>query len=341
MASIRKRGNRWYVQVRKKGFSPVYGTFDTKAQAQAWAREQEARADRDDYAPDLRKLRTVSLADLIDRYLKEITPEKRSAESETLRLRKLRGHPLAELALAEVEPKHIASYRDERLAVAAPATVKRELAILQHLFTVAERDWNLGRRRNPVACIRQPKVNNARDRRLRKGEWERLRTAVQACRNPMVLPVVEFALETGMRRSEILALHWRNVDLQQRTAFLPTTKNGRPRTVPLTEGALAILLRQRQVSRGDRVFPISPNAFRLSWERAKRRAGLIDLRFHDLRHEAISRFCELGLSIPEVSVISGHRDPRMLFRYAHLRPADLALKLARLTSGDGQQKEAA
>jgi len=342
MASIRKRGNGWSVQVRRKGFSPLYRTFGTKAAAQAWAREQEAKADRNDNLPDLRQLRSLTVADLIDRYAKEITPKKRSANSELPRLQKFREHSLARLPVTDLEPKHIAAYRDERLARAAPATVKRELAILQHVFAVAERDWNLGSGRNPVAAIRHPKIKNARDRRLRKGEWTRLVSALRACRNPLVLPIVEFAVETGMRRSEILSLLWANVDLQQRTAHLPTSKNGNPRTVPLTEGALAVFHRLRKISKGAQVFPISANAFRLAWERAKRRAGLIDLRFHDLRHEAISRFCELGLSIPEVAVISGHRDARMLFRYTHLRPSDLALKLARLTSSDTPElKEAA
>jgi integrase len=73
--------------------------------------------------------------------------------------------------------------------------------------------------------------------------------------------------------------------------------------------------------------PISANAFRLAWERVKRRAGVEDFRFHDLRHEAISRFFEIGLSVPEVALISGHRDPRMLFRYTHLRPETIARKL--------------
>ena len=78
---------------------------------------------------------------------------------------------------------------------------------------------------------------------------------------------------------------------------------------------------------GKRLFPMSANALRLAWERLKRRAGIRDLRFHDLRHEAISRFFEMGLSIPEVSLISGHKDVRMLLRYTHLRPADVAQKL--------------
>ncbi|GGF07586.1 hypothetical protein GCM10007285_39370 [Stappia taiwanensis] len=129
-----------------------------------------------------------------------------------------------------------------------------------------------------------------------------------------------------MRRGEILGLVWENIDLKARTAAIHQTKNGHARTVPLSAAAVAIL--NTFHSRSGAVFPISANALRLSWERVKERAQLRDLRFHDLRHEAVSRFFELGLSVPEVALISGHRDPRMLFRYTHPKPTDIAKKLA-------------
>ena len=91
---------------------------------------------------------------------------------------------------------------------------------------------------------------------------------------------------------------------------------------------------QRQRNDTPSPFPVTPNGFRLAWDRLRRRAGLSDLRFHDLRHEAISRFFELGLNIPEVAVISGHKDPRMLFRYTHLRAADLVDKIVATDSLD-------
>ena len=127
-----------------------------------------------------------------------------------------------------------------------------------------------------------------------------------------------------MRRSEILPLTWGNVDIQNGTCHLPMTKNGSPRTVPLTPRALQILKSLPQNS--EQVFPISSNPVRLSWDKLRARAGINDLRFHDLRHEAITRLFERGLSIAEVDLISGHRDPRMLLRYAHLRAEDVANK---------------
>ncbi|PTD19176.1 site-specific integrase [Sphingomonas fennica] len=121
-------------------------------------------------------------------------------------------------------------------------------------------------------------------------------------------------------------LEWRYIDRLNRTAHIPDTKTSHPRTIPLNDQALSILDHLEEVD--DRVFPITPMALKLAWNRLRIRAGLPDLRLHDLRHEAISRFSEMGLTTIELSVISGHRDPRMLFRYAHLRPSDIAKKLA-------------
>ena len=105
------------------------------------------------------------------------------------------------------------------------------------------------------------------------------------------------------------------------------TKNGSGRRVPLTDRAVQILTSLRR--EGGLVFPVTSKALQIAWRRLARRAGIEDLRFHDLRHEAISRLFERGLNVPEVAVMSGHRDPRMLFRYTHPRPEDIARKLAR------------
>ena len=169
-----------------------------------------------------------------------------------------------------------------------------------------------------------------RERRLRSGELERLIKAARTCRNPYVIPIISLAVETGMRRGEIISIQWDNLDLEKRTLLIPHSKNGYARTIPLTSGALGILKGLwdiKSISNGSgplsdsvsepSMFPITANAFRLAWQRVKSRAGIDDLHFHDLRHEAISRFFEMGLNAPEVALISGHRDMRMLFRYTH------------------------
>ena len=127
--------------------------------------------------------------------------------------------------------------------------------------------------------------------------------------------------ETAMRRSEILALHWENIDQNYTIATLPDTKNGSKREVPLTRKAnqlLGSLSKQEEF-----VFPTSDCAVRHAWDRLVKRAGIKDLRFHDLRHEAVSRFFEMGLSVPEVASISGHKDYRMLASYTHIRSPNL------------------
>ena len=150
---------------------------------------------------------------------------------------------------------------------------------------------------------------------------------VQLTLNPHIWPIITFAIETGIRQSEILDLTWENINLEKQLAYLPLTKNGSSREVPFSTKAVDVLKDQRSRQDCPTPFPVNANAFRLAWERLRKRADLCDLRFHDLRHEAISRFFELGLSIPEVALISGHKDAKMLFRYTHLKAGSLIIKL--------------
>jgi integrase len=178
---------------------------------------------------------------------------------------------------------------------------------------------------NPLGKLRLPFSPNRRERRLKEGELHKIITAARSCRNPLIVPIILLAVATGMRRGEILSLRWEHVDSERRALLIPHTKNGHSRTLPLTRDATEVL---DGVGRtGDRVFPMSGNAFRLSWDRLRARAGISDLHFHDLRHEAISRFFEKGLSVPEVAFLSGHRDARMLFRYTHPLRSEIMKKI--------------
>ena len=136
-------------------------------------------------------------------------------------------------------------------------------------------------------------------------------------------------MRTNMNCMRNTRARWSDVDVDARTLGIREAKNGHPRTIPLSSAAVAVLegCRSPEATYGDLVFGVSPNAVRLAWEHMRRKAGLEDLRFHDLRHEAISRFFEKGLSMPEVAMISGHRDPRMLFRYTHPKAQEVARKL--------------
>ena len=149
-------------------------------------------------------------------------------------------------------------------------------------------------------------------------ERECLTTAASSQRNIYIAPIIEFAIETGMRRSEILKLRWCDIDLVNGFASLFDTKNGEDRRALLTRRCIEALQQVPQTN--EQVFPISATCLHLAWNRARKKAGISDLRFHDLRHEAVSRFFEMGMSVPEVALISGHKDVRQLFRYTHLNP---------------------
>ncbi|WP_274426180.1 tyrosine-type recombinase/integrase [Chelativorans sp. YIM 93263] len=326
MASIRKRNGRWQVQVRRTGQRPISKTFQHKSDALQWAREQEVQADRGALTIDGTLLRKTTLGQLVDRYIDEVTPLKRSAIAESYVLMVFRQHRICKLALRELSSAHFAEYRDERLQSISPSGLKREFTVLKHIFTVATRDWAIPLTQNPVTQVRFNVAEIRRDRRLRNDEFQKLQDCARKSRNPNLLPVVLF-VETAMRRGEILNLGWTDIEFERSLLKIREAKNGYSRTIPLTAKALEILANQpRHCSR---VFPTTGNAIRLGWEKLVRRAGIGNLHFHDLRHEAISRFFEMGLTVPEVASISGHRDPRMLLRYAH---ADRQRVLGKLCS---------
>lgn len=277
--------------------------------------------------PDLRQLRTTTVGDLLDRYRTTITVAKRSAKNEAIRIACLQRSDLAKLSLSAATPDRFAAYRDQRLTKVAPATVRKELALLRHMFRIARQEWNLPLQKNPLIDLKMPPPGRARTRRIGEGEIERLEKAIAHLRNPLMRGVIRFAIETGMRRSEILKLRAEHLDRSRRILHIPETKNGHPRTIPLTSGAIGILDEIGSDKNGS-IFPVSPNSVRLAWERVRCNANIVDMHFHDLRHEAISRFFERGLTIPEVALISGHRDVRMLFRYTHLKAEDVAARLA-------------
>jgi integrase len=189
---------------------------------------------------------------------------------------------------------------------------------------------------NPVRQIEQPEPSRPRERRLRVEETCAFWNAVERAKAAWVRPFIVLAIETGMRRGELLSIMWRDVDLSSRVIRVQLTKNGHERTIPLTPIAAQTLSSWPKTH--SRVFPVTAVAVRQAWDRLVKRASLRDLRLHDLRHEAVSRFFELGLTAPEVALISGHRDARMLFRYTHLRPEAVAQKLAAAQSTEWSQK---
>jgi len=332
MANFRKRGpQQWQAQIRKKGYPAQVKTFNTRSAAERWAREVEHAMDQGAFI-SRSTAESTTLGELLARYQEEITPSKRGAGPETARIRALLRDPLAQRVVASIRGVDVARYRDERLKEVSPGTVKRDLVIVSHLFEVARKEWGIPVA-NPVRDIKTPAHNKARERRLESGwggnesEEGRLLKACREARNPYLLPLVHLALETAMRQGELVSLRWEHIDLGRRIAYLPDTKNGEARTVPLSTTAIATLRSLPRSLNGQVFTGLTTQAVKIAFARAIRRAGLADLHFHDLRHEATSRLFERGLNLMEVASITGHKDLRMLRRYTHLRAEDLAKKL--------------
>ena len=322
MGTIRKRNGKFQAQIRRDGVPPLSKTFTMKKDAVVWVRGIEARIDAGEV--NVAAPKATSLADLIKRYSQEITPLKKGRDTEQRRLSRLLRDPISITSLLKLTSAKLAEFRDRRINDGVRAA-QYDLILIKHCIKIARLEWGVSMPNNPVDSIRIPNGIRRRERRLKKGEYEALREAAQHCKNLLIWPMIDFAIETAMRRSEILALRWENIDDKYTIATLPDTKNGSKREVPLTIKAKQLL---GSLSKEEEyVFPMSDCAVRHTWDRLVRRAGIKNLRFHDLRHEAVSRFFEMGLSVPEVASISGHKDYRMLASYVHLNSDIFSRKL--------------
>ena len=232
MATITKRKNGWCVQVRRKGYAARNRTLPTKTEALAWGREQEGLIDKGQLPVTEVQLKVTTLAQLIGQYRSTVTPTKRSSETEGLRLGRMMGDKVMDRMLIDLEPGDFASYRDRRLKLVKPGTVRRELYLFANAIDIATKEWGYPFRTNPVRLINMPIANDARDRRLEEGEAEALREALSTNRNPFIRPIVELAIETGLRRREVLELARNNVDVNspEFSRHLPLSKSAAVRT---------------------------------------------------------------------------------------------------------------
>jgi integrase len=326
VATIEKRGKFWRVKIRRQGAPAQTRTFESKTAAQRWARGLETELDCG-ILIDRRPAERTTLSEILEHYRRDVTPTKRGARDENLRLKAMALRPFARIRMAALTSSYLAAYRDERLKRVSGATVNREFNVLSHAIDTARREWEIHIPFNPCTLVRRPPQGRPRSRRLQGDEEQRLLAQCRAARNPWLAHFVIFALETGMRRGELLSLQWVNVDLNKRTALLPITKNRDSRGVPLSSRALTVL-RSLPLSTTGRVFgELTADALRLSYRHAVARAGITGLRFHDLRHEATSRLFEKGLNVMEVASVTGHKTLQMLKRYTHLNAVDLAARL--------------
>lgn len=330
MATVSKRGDRqWQAKVRRKGHV-ASATFETKARAEAWARQIESDIDAGRFHPGRLEAEKVTLAEALDRYLVERVPLKKGIKQNTGIVKAWRGWKLAGRSLAAIRASDVSAWRDEKLKEAAPQTVVHHLNLLSNLYNVAASDWGMESLINPVSRIKKPTLPSGRDRRLSAEEEPVLLAACDTSLSKWLGPMVRLAMATAMRQGEMVDLMWSDIDLDRRTAVLRETKNGTTRTVPLSSAALEVLRGLAAEARGNgKVFDIQVGrAVTHAFAKGCKIAGIEGLHFHDLRHEATSRLFErTDLRDIEIASITGHKTMEMLKRYAHLRAGDLADRL--------------
>ena len=291
------------------------------------ARQQQIRGGQMDRSAD------VTFGHVAERYLKFKSDHgKRSLHQDKWILEKqLLPAFGAGLPIRQLSAEKIAAYEERRITKVSAWTVRNDLTVLRHLLRLAQRKWNYLDR---VPEIELPKAPSGRTRYLTEGEIKKLLAACEQSRNPHLTAIVTLALNTGMRKTEILGLTWERVELDKDLGFnaritLYETKNGEPRGVPLNTaaGAALIELEPDPDKREGRVFKRKDGSewgqIRTGFEKAVERAGLSDFRFHDLRHTAASHLAMRGRPLKEIQEILGHKSFSMTLRYAHLSPRHL------------------
>ncbi|MBM3114978.1 site-specific integrase [Jeongeupia naejangsanensis] len=331
MASYRKRSAGWRAEIARQGVRES-ATFDTKAEAVAWATKREAEIM--DGAGG--KLPTRTLAQALERYRTEVSPSKGGARWEVVRLQAFqrRGDdPFFEMIdqpLADIDASDWASWRDKRLQQVSAATVNRELNLIRSVLENARREW-LWTKTNSLTDVRRPASTPPRDRRVSEDEIQRMCFALgyvdgQAPSNSTQRIAVAFllAIETAMRAGELCALTWDRVHLAGRFVTLTKTKNGDKRNVPLSKKAASLI--QLLPRNGVQVIGVSTATLDTLWRRARQKALIDNLHFHDSRHEALTRLAK-KLSVLDLARMVGHRDPRSLMIYYNATATEIAEQL--------------
>ncbi len=206
-----------------------------------------------------------------------------------------------------------------------PATVYQEFAMMRRMFNVARREWKWTRE-NPAADLSfTVGTSNARDRWLSLDEERKL---LSYASTEWLRQVILFALNTGMRRGEILALKWNSVDTKRQFITVEKSKNGGKRSIPMSKILADMLIKPKIVLITNKVFPHSIAAVRDGFQRARDKAGIMDFKFHDLRHTFATRLVQNGVDLYKVKELLGHKTIAMTMRYAHHCPESLRSSIA-------------
>jgi len=324
MASIQKRNGSYRVRIKRAGQSTLSQSFSTRNEALQWVKETQAKVDLGLYeAPPVKSLTSFSEAAVCYRDTHSI--HKKIVRSETYRLNILIKR-WGDLPIGQVNKAAILELRDELLSNGRSGdTVNHYFNTISKLFQMLNDEWDLPIP-NPIKGIKRMPPSQGRSKRANESVEQLLLSTCQKLNFSILGSIIKFAIQTGMRRGEISGLSWCDVDLVKRKAYLHQTKNGEPRQVPLSKDAITVLDGLKALGTNE-VFPMSMNVLRNQFERVRNMAEkdwdesganpFADLRFHDLRHEALSRLSDAGLNVIELSYISGHKTMAMLKRYTH------------------------
>lgn len=339
-----KGPGQYQAQIRKTGYKSRFATFPSELEAKVWYAQILLQMENGTYIEPGSIKVNPTLGEALDRYMRDITPQKKGAPQEINRIKALQRSSLGSIKLEELTPATLSAYRDFRLKTVAASTFIKELALISNLFNVAIVDWALDLQ-NPVVKVRKPKVRNSRDRTLSPVEKKYLLDSCARSESKSLHSLVMLALETAMRKGEIVSLDWTNIDLVDRTAFLPDSKNETGRYVPLSSNAIQALKSQGPKTKGSVLEFSRSDSSNGAWSRAVKsareiyrmdcltsgaephRGFLMDFTFHDLRHTAITM---LATKIPnhlELAAMTGHKNLKMLQRYYHPSAAETAKKL--------------
>jgi integrase len=320
MATISQYRGKWKCQVRKAGYPTQTRSFDLRATAVAWGHEVETTMNRGAFAGSTSK-QHITVRDILERYLTEESVKKAYSAADLSRSKPLMA-ALGPYHVHKLTHTHLADYKRSRLVVRSSQTVTHELNLLHRAFVIASTEWGVILP-NGVPRTSRPALPRSNGTRVRPSQLELI---VQSTGSEQLKHIVPLAVETAMRRSELLGIRWENIDLSRRSIYLDATKNGLSRTVPLSPRALKVLQSMPQALKGP-VFTLAASSVTQAFQRAVERAGIDHVRFHDLRHEATSRLFERGLNVIEVARITGHITLSMLDRYTHLDVRGLVEKL--------------
>jgi len=326
MASFRKSGKGWRAEIAKKGIRDS-ATFPTKREAQEWAAKRESEIS------NMRAGKVIrwKLTDVLDRYIKEISPTKASGDKEILRLRAVQRDNLGAMVMQDIGPTDLAAWRDRRLESVKPSSVLREIGSLRAVWRQAKKgEWGYVDH-DPWAEVTKPKESPPRDVIFEDGQVERIVEALgyeggtPADKRQETAVALLLALETAMRAGELIGLRWEHVALDRRIVRLPKTKNGDARDVPLSRKAIDLIENMRGRDE-ERVFTLNSALLDTYYRQGRDLAGVTGPTFHDSRATALTRLSK-KLDILELAKMVGHRDPRSLMVYYRQSATEIAAKL--------------